>query len=150
MAETRDDTLRALIRLIPPARALKEDLERSLYLEIYAGTGNMAMKSYQELQASVARITDDPYVAALSLDASENATDKEKVSLVRLAAGQLVAYLEGYIGLVGIGGESHGRHGPPVLPGPWRRGSEEEGHDRHGRRGSEEERHGRHGRRGCE
>ncbi|MBI1930446.1 hypothetical protein HYR99_40135 [Candidatus Poribacteria bacterium] len=137
MAETRDDTLRALIRLIPPARALKEDLERSLHLEIYAGTGNMAVKSYQGIQASVARITDDPYVATLSLDVPENATDKEKVSLVRLAAGQLVAYLEGYIGLVGIGGEGHGRHGPPMPAGRWRKGSEEEGHGRHGRRGCE-------------
>ncbi len=137
MAETRDDTLRALIRLIPPARALKEDLEKSLHLEIYAGTGNMAVKSYQGIQASVARITDDPYAATLSLDVPENATDKEKVSLVRLAAGQLVAYLEGYIGLVGIGGEGHRRHGPPMPSGRWRQGSEEEGHGRHGRRGCE-------------
>ena len=97
----------------------------------------MAVKSYQGIQASVARITDDPYAATLSLDVPENATDKEKVSLTRLAAGQLLAYLEGYIGLVGIGGESHGRHRPPPLSGPGRRGSEEEGHRRHERRGCE-------------
>jgi hypothetical protein len=106
MAEIRDDTLRALIRLIPPARALKEDLEKSIHLELYSGTGDMAVKSFQGLHASVARLTDDPYVEALSMSVPENATDKEKVSLALLAAGQLAAYLEGQTGLVGMGGES--------------------------------------------
>ncbi len=104
MAEIRDDTLRALIRLIPPARALKEDLGKSIHLELYSGTGDMAVKSFQGLHASVARLTDDPYVEALSLSVPENATDKEKVSLALLAAGQLTAYLEGQTGLVGMGG----------------------------------------------
>ena len=47
---------------------------------------------------------DDPYVGALSLEVPDGATDKEKASLVLLAAGQLLAYLEGQTGLVGIGG----------------------------------------------
>jgi hypothetical protein len=106
MAEIRDDTLRALIRLIPPARALKEDLEKSIHLELYSGTGDMAVKSFQGLHASVARLTDDPYVEALSMSVPESATDKEKVSLALLAAGQLSAYLEGQTGLVGMGGGS--------------------------------------------
>jgi hypothetical protein len=108
MAEIRDDTLRALIRLIPPARALKEDLGRSIHLELYSGTGDMALKSFQGLHASVVRLTDDPYVEALSLSVPENATDKEKVSLALLAAGQLTAYLEGQTGLVGMGGAGGG------------------------------------------
>jgi hypothetical protein len=101
---TPDDTLRALIRLLPPVRALKEDLERSIHLEIYAGTGDLAIKSFNGLQASAAAITSDPYLATLTLTASETAGDKEKVSLTLLAAGQLAAYLEGQTGLVSLGG----------------------------------------------
>jgi hypothetical protein len=101
---TPDDTLRALIRLIPPARALKEDLERSIHLEIYAGTGDLAIRSFNGLQASAAAITNDSYVATLVLTPSDTAGDKEKVSLALLAAGQLAAYLEGQTGLVSLGG----------------------------------------------
>lgn len=101
---TADDTLRALIRLLPPARALRDDLERSIHLEIYAGTGDLALRSFNGLQASVATITDDPYVATLALTAPETAGDKDKVSLALLAAGQLAAYLEGQTGLVGLRG----------------------------------------------
>ena len=42
MAETVD--LRALISLIPPARALKNDLEASIHTELYEGTGDLAVK----------------------------------------------------------------------------------------------------------
>jgi len=106
MAQTTDDTLRALIRLSPPVRALREDLEKNIHLELYAGTGELAVRSFQGLQASVARITDDPYVATLILNVPGDAGDKEKVALARLAAGQLCAYLEGQTGLVGMGGDS--------------------------------------------
>jgi hypothetical protein len=101
---TGDDNLRALIRLIPPARALKQDLEKQLHLEMYSGLGDAAVRTFMGLRDSVARLTDDPYVDALSLESSPEATDREKVSLVVLAAGQLVAYLEGQTGLVGMGG----------------------------------------------
>ena len=104
MTETVD--LRALIRLIPPARALRDDLEASLHLELYQGTGDLAVKSYNGLHTSVTRFTDDPYVKSLALEISEEASDKEKVSLARLASGQLMAYLEGQTGLVGGGGSS--------------------------------------------
>lgn len=110
MAEMNGDALRSLIRLIPPARALKEDLEKSIHLELYAGTGDLAARSFQGLQASVAQITDDPYIASLSLNVTQTATDKEKVSLVLLAAGQLLAFLEGQTGLgsMGSGGGKSG------------------------------------------
>jgi hypothetical protein len=108
MAEMGDDKLRGLIRLIPPARALKEDVEQSLHLEMYAGTGDLAIQSFRGLQASVAAITGDPYVSALALDVPAGASDKEKVSLVRLAAGQLIAFLEGQTGLVDLGGKGRG------------------------------------------
>jgi hypothetical protein len=112
-----DDMLRALIRLIPPVRALKEDLEKSLHLEHFAGTGDLAVRSFNGLQASVAAVANDPYVATLNLSTAENATDKEKVSLALLGAGQLAAFLEGQTGLVGLGGNGsniHQQYAPSV------------------------------------
>jgi hypothetical protein len=104
MATTSDDTLRALIRLIPPAQALKNDLERSLHMELYAGAGDTAVRSFQGLQGAVARLVNDPYVDSLTLQVPAHADDKQKVIISRLAAGQLAAYLEGQTGLVNVGG----------------------------------------------
>jgi hypothetical protein len=113
---TQDDVLRALIRLIPPARALKEDLEKSLHLEIYAGTGDLAIRSLNGLQASAAAITSDPFIASLALTPPESSGDKEKVSMALLAAGQLSAYLEGQTGLVGMGGSGKGGNNYHTAP----------------------------------
>lgn len=115
MAETVD--LSALIRLIPPARALKDDLEASLHMELYAGTGDIAVKSYNNLHASVSRYIDDPYVKSLALEVPKEASDKEKVSLVRFASSQLVACLESQTGLVGIGSGSNSYYSAPVFNG---------------------------------
>ena len=106
MTTDSDGTLRALIRLIPPVRALQEGLEKSINLELHEGSGDLAVRSLNGLQASVVRITADPYVETLALDPIEEADDKQKVSQALLAAGQLVAYLEGQTGLVGAGGRS--------------------------------------------
>lgn len=108
MAQITDDMLRSLIRLIPPARALKEELEKSLTLETFMGTGDMAIRSFQGLQASIAGISSDPYIAGLNIVVPEGANDMEKVSQVNLAAGQLLAYLEGQTGLSGGGSYSGG------------------------------------------
>lgn len=100
-----DDTnLRALIRLIPPAKALKDDLEKNLHLEMFTGTGNMAVRTFRGLQKSVAALAPDPYVESLDLEVSETASDKEKVAMAMLAAGQLLAYLEGQTGVPASGG----------------------------------------------
>ena len=106
MTTDGDGTLRALIRLIPPARALKEDLENSINLELHEGSGDLAVRSLNGLQASVVRITADPYVETLALDPTAEVDDKQKVSQALLAAGQLVAYMEGQTGLAGAGGRS--------------------------------------------
>ncbi len=103
MPET-ENTLRALIRLIPPARALKEELEKGLHMELYEGAGEMAVRSFQGLQTSVARLTADPYVESLSARVHPDADDKQKVAVTLLAIGQLLAYLEGQTGLPGVGG----------------------------------------------
>src|SRR5207248_11556614 len=96
---TRDDRLQALIRLIAPARALKEDLEKSVHLELFSGTGDNAVKSVRALQASAAQITNDPFLTSVTLDVPDGATDKEKVSLASLGASQLAAYLMGQTGV---------------------------------------------------
>jgi hypothetical protein len=103
-----DSTLRALIRLLAPAQALTEQLEKSIHLEIYAGTGDLAIQSLKGIQSNVAQITGDPYVAALTPVVPEGAGDKEKVSLALLAAGQLAAYLEGQTGIANAGGQRGG------------------------------------------
>ncbi len=110
MTNDADGTLRALIRLIPPARALKEDLENSINLELHAGSGDLAVRVLNGLQASVVRITNDPYIETLALDPSAEEDDKQKVSQALLAVGQLVAYLEGQTGLVGSGERSGSYH----------------------------------------
>ena len=115
MAETVD--LSALIRLIPPARAMKNDLEASLHMELYDGTGDIAVKSYNNLHASVSRFIDDPYVKSLALEVPEEASDKEKVLLVRFASGQLVACLESQTGLAGVGSGSNSYYTAPVFNG---------------------------------
>jgi hypothetical protein len=102
--DNTDSQLRALIRLLPPARALKDQLEKSLHLETYAGTGDFAIASLRGLHASAARVSDDPYLAALGVQVPEGAGDREKVSLALLAASQLFAYLQGETGIVNLGG----------------------------------------------
>ena len=119
MAETVD--LSALIRLIPPARTLRDDLEASIHKELFEGTGDLAVKSYNNLHASVSRFIDDPYVESLALEVPQKASDKEKVLLARLAASQLVACLEGQTGLVGLGGgggSNADNFYAPVINGP--------------------------------
>ena len=116
MAETVD--LNALIRLIPPARTLKNDLEASLHMELYTGTGDTVVKSYNNLHATVSKYIDDPYVKSLALKVPEAASDKEKVLLARLAASQLVACLESQTGLIGLGGGSNSYYTAPVFNGP--------------------------------
>ena len=114
-----EERLRALIRLIPPARALRDDLDKSIHLELYAGTGDLAVGSFEGLRASVSSISDDPYVGSLRLNVPEAASDKEKVSLALLAAGQLFAYLEGQTGLGGSAksGNIHYQLAPNVAMG---------------------------------
>ena len=108
MSEMNEGRLRTLIRLLPPVTALREDLEKSLHLEAFAGTGDLAMRSFEGLRASVARVADDPYLDALTLSVPDGVTDQQKVSLVLLAVGQLAAYVEGQTGLVSQRGRETG------------------------------------------
>src|SRR5947207_7266070 len=59
MKELTLEELRALIRLIPAMRAMREELEKSLHLEFYKGMGDMALKSYRGMLVSVHQILAD-------------------------------------------------------------------------------------------
>lgn len=98
MRELDVNGLRALIKLIPPLRALRDDVEKSLHLEMYTSAGDLAVRSLNALRDQVLEITQDRYVAALTLDADSEG-DREKFSQVLLVSGQLLAYLEAQTGI---------------------------------------------------
>jgi hypothetical protein len=108
MAELGEEKLRALIRLLPPVVALGRDLKLALHTETYQGTGDAAVRSFAGLQAAMAGATDDPYIQSLAITLDATAGDKEKVAAAGFAANQLVAYVEGQLGLGGVstGGSS--------------------------------------------
>ena len=98
------EDLRALIRLIPAARALQEEVEKSVHLEMYEGTSDLAVRSFHGLQQSVYAISEDPYIAALTIQFRDDTPEKQIIAQVILAASQLVAYIEGQAGVVGLTG----------------------------------------------
>jgi hypothetical protein len=102
---TSEERLRDLIRLIPAVRALKENLEESIHMERYVG-GDPAVKLYEGLYSTIAGMVTDPYLTTLALNLPADATDEQKTVFVHMAASQLLAFLEGQIGIVGIGAQS--------------------------------------------
>ena len=105
-----DDNLRALIQLIPPARALKKELDRLFSTDEYDGLGGMALRNLKGLTDSVVKLTDNPYVATLAPELPDDAPDKEKLAAALLAVSQLIAFLEGHAGIPGPQqGESEGK-----------------------------------------
>lgn len=109
MAVSGEEKIRGLIRLIPIARALKQDLDKAMGMEEYSGARNIAAKSYEGLRQAAVALMDDPYLNALELEVFPGATDKEKTAIVALMAGQLLAYLEGQtgVGAASGGGDYH-------------------------------------------
>jgi hypothetical protein len=98
MRELDVNGLRALIKLIPPLRALREDVEKSLHLEMYASVGDLAVRSLTALCEQIYEVTQDRYVASLVVDPNVGG-DREKFSQVLLVSGQLLAYLEAQTGV---------------------------------------------------
>jgi hypothetical protein len=94
-----EENLRTLIRYLAPLTTLRQDLERAMALEFQAALGDTAVRTYNGLHASITRVLDDPYLESLSLQVPETANDKEKISLVFLAVGQLLAVVHSVIGL---------------------------------------------------
>jgi len=108
MTEKTGENLRAIIRLIPPARALKKELSKMVQMELADGIGEMALRNFKGLLESVTKLVDDPYPATLSPELPESAEDKQKVAAVLLALSQLIAYLEGQAGIAGRDEEAKG------------------------------------------
>ena len=93
VTELGGDTLRAALRFLPVARALKADLEESIHTENYQGIGDVALRSFRNVQTSIGQVTGDTFIVTLGSDLPDDASDKEKVWQALLAVDQLVAYL---------------------------------------------------------
>lgn len=94
-----EENLRTLIRYLAPLTTLRQDLERAMSLEFQSALGDTAVRTYNGLHTSITRVLDDPYLEALALQVPEGASDKEKISLVFLAIGQLLSVVHGAVGL---------------------------------------------------
>src|SRR5690606_10619381 len=92
-----DENIRKQIRqLLPALQALEKSVKGSLLDGTFTGTGDMAVRSYNNLHSRIAQVLpDDFYITeGLSLEIGENADERQKVAQVHLAASQLVGYLE--------------------------------------------------------
>ncbi len=103
------DDLRGLIQLIPPARALKRELQKQMDTDLYTGIGDMAARNLEGLVGSAGNLVESEYLKTLTPQFQPDAEDKEKVSFVLLAVGQLIAFLEGQAGISGMGDTNEAR-----------------------------------------
>lgn len=94
---------------------LRDDLKRSIHMDIYQGLGEATVRIYRGIHEGISHAVDDPYLTALALgDLAVPAKDREKVALVNLLSGQLQIYLESAIEsahhahLATQGGGNHG------------------------------------------
>ncbi|HPU84619.1 MAG TPA: hypothetical protein PLE60_04680 [Candidatus Latescibacteria bacterium] len=109
---SENDNLRALIRMLPPARALRQELKAVIAAETFEGVGKLAVRNFTGLLNSVISLTDDgAYLETLAVEPPGNGAtaDKEQVMAVLFSLSQLIAYLEGQIGLPAAGGEETGK-----------------------------------------
>lgn len=113
-----EETLRNLIRYLGPLTVLRQDLEQTIHLELHSGVGAAAARTYEGLRAAVARLVDDPYLDALVLDAPAGADDRQKVALVLMLSGQLLALVQSQVGLAsvsGAGAHTHIQSAPHIV-----------------------------------
>jgi hypothetical protein len=96
-----DSNLRALIRLIPVARGLKDEVDKATTLETYEDSGDLTVRSFRNLLSAVQRLMDDTFVASMGEGLEAAGNDKQKVLAVSLALSQLIPYLEGETGASG-------------------------------------------------
>lgn len=110
-----EENLRRLIRYMGPINQLRQDLEQSIHLELYPGLGDISLRTYEGLRASVGRLVDDPFLDSLTIEVSADTSDKEKVTLVFIASGQLLAYVQSEIGMTSLGTQgSHIQTAPSI------------------------------------
>lgn len=90
------DKSHPLTRYYRAAHHLRDDLKRSIYMEMYKGLGDTAIRTYRGIHEAVMRETEnDPFVSALTIDdPAPDMGEKQKVAMVSLLTGQLLSYLE--------------------------------------------------------
>lgn len=114
-----EESLRALIRLLSPLSTLREDLEQSLHLELFHGSGEAMARTFEGLRASAARSIDDPYIDALEAEFSQDMNDRDRIALIYVLTGQLLAYVQAEVGLsgplVGRGRSTHLQTAPSIV-----------------------------------
>ena len=80
---------------------LSKDLDRSIYMDMYEGLGEVALNTYTGIHAAVKSAIDDPYLTSVAPPDESKAAkmeDKQIVALVHLLSGQLIVYLEDVLG----------------------------------------------------
>ena len=89
------DKIHPLKRYYRAVHRLRDDLKRSIYMEMYKGLGDTAVRTYRGIHEAVMRETDDVFVSSLVMeDPAPDMGEKQKVAMVNLLSGQLLSYLE--------------------------------------------------------
>lgn len=89
------DNTHPLKRYYRAVHRLRDDLKRSIYMEMYKGLGDTAIRTYRGIHEAIMRETEDIFVASLVMeDLAPDMGEKQKVAMVSLLSGQLLSYLE--------------------------------------------------------
>lgn len=107
MTELTVDNMRILIRIAIQLRKFCQDIEKSIYLELVQGSGNLYVRMLRGLRDSALEAYQDPYLASLDVDISDGMSDREKAGQILVVAGQLMGYLESITGIVGLADASN-------------------------------------------
>jgi hypothetical protein len=93
-----ESTNRELAQLQQAFRSLSRSVEKGLLTDMYAGAGDVVVRSYRALHAkAVELLPDDYYVAqVLDLELPADAGDRQKLAAVSLQTNQMVDYLDGF------------------------------------------------------
>lgn len=89
-------TNKDLAQLQMAFKSLSRSVEKGLLTDMYAGAGDVVVRSYRALYArAVELLPDDYYVAhVLNLDLAGDAADRQKLAAVSLQTSQMVDYLD--------------------------------------------------------
>lgn len=120
MDETKIQKIQQYLQAL---KALQRSVERAVQMDVYQGTGRMAVKQYAGIQRKVAELyPEDFYVTdTLTLELDEEIAERHMLSQVQLAAGQMVIYLEGLLREQNVSGRGFEFRGDiNVERGDWR------------------------------
>lgn len=89
-------TLLKLKRVYNGLKSLRHDTRHMIPMEMYKGMGHVLVKTYSALHESAQSVlTDDAFVDALTINMTDEATDRQKAIQINILAGQLLSYVEG-------------------------------------------------------